>query len=250
MNIRSIAAAFALAAGVVGVTSASEDEWAAWGGYLRMWPDNPGQFAFVDAQTRASADAIAAAEKQVEDLFQIKYVKTRGAAPALSDVPGELKKLGAKGGIWFIDNPSLPITIAATENGWGFLNVSALVADNPSSELLESRLVKVLNRLFASIHGGIESMTMPGCVTKPAHGVKGIDELTCLQLSPEAYGKISGHLHRAGYKTVRSGSYYDACEEGWAPKPTNAVQKAIWDKVHALPTEPIKIKPEAKKVKE
>ena len=41
--------------------------------------------------------------------------------------------------------------------------------------------------------------------------------------------------------------YRKACEEGWAPAPTNDVQKAIWDKVHAMPTEPIKIKPETKK---
>ena len=30
----------------------------------------------------------------------------------------------------------------------------------------------------------------------------------------------------------------------------NEYQKAIWDKVHAMPTAPIKIKPETKKVKE
>ena len=41
--------------------------------------------------------------------------------------------------------------------------------------------------------------------------------------------------------------YLVAVQEGWAPQPTNDVQKAIWDKVHALPTEPIKIKPEEKK---
>ena len=32
------------------------------------------------------------------------------------------------------------------------------------------------------------------------------------------------------------------------PAPTNDVQKAIWDEIHAMPTEPIKIKPETKKV--
>ena len=45
-------------------------------------------------------------------------------------------------------------------------------------------------------------------------------------------------------------TYKKACEEGWAPAPTNDIQKAIWDKVHAMPTAPIKIKPETKKVRE
>ena len=45
-------------------------------------------------------------------------------------------------------------------------------------------------------------------------------------------------------------TYHKAVEEGWAPAPTNEYQKAIWDKVHAMPTAPIKIKPETKKVRE
>ena len=48
-------------------------------------------------------------------------------------------------------------------------------------------------------------------------------------------------------KPYRLTTYRKACEEGWANPPTNDVQKAIWDKVHALPTEPLKIKPEEKK---
>jgi hypothetical protein len=50
-----------------------------------------------------------------------------------------------------------------------------------------------------------------------------------------------------GVLPAQRATYLKACEEGWAPAPTNDVQKAIWDKVHAMPTEPIKIKPETKK---
>ena len=226
----------------------AEDELAAWGGYIEVWPENPGQFAFVEAQSKASPKTIAQIERQVEEVFRIKFLKIRGSVPALTEVPAELKKLNAQGGIWFIDNPALPIAIAATENGWGFLNVGALAVDNPSAELLEKRLTKELNRLFVSIHGGIESITMPGCVTKPALGLNGLDALVCLQISPEAYGKVNGFLYKAGYKQLHAGSYYEACEEGWAPAPTNSVQKQIWDKVHALPKAPIKIKPETTKI--
>lgn len=51
-----------------------------------------------------------------------------------------------------------------------------------------------------------------------------------------------------GLTPPRRVPYHRACEEGWAPPPTNDIQKAIWEKVHALPTEPIRIKPETKKV--
>ena len=40
-------------------------------------------------------------------------------------------------------------------------------------------------------------------------------------------------------------TYLKACEEGWAPTPTNEYQKAIWEQVKADkergPTNPIKI---------
>jgi hypothetical protein len=42
-------------------------------------------------------------------------------------------------------------------------------------------------------------------------------------------------------------TYKKACEEGWAPAPTNEYQKAVWDKVHAPPRNPMKIKFDSKK---
>ena len=35
--------------------------------------------------------------------------------------------------------------------------------------------------------------------------------------------------------------YFKACEEGWAPAPTNEYQRAVWEKVHAIPDKPMKI---------
>ena len=55
------------------------------------------------------------------------------------------------------------------------------------------------------------------------------------------------YLKTLGVTTRAVTSYKTACKEGWAPAPTNDVQRAIWDKVHAMPTAPIKIKPEEKK---
>ena len=40
-----------------------------------------------------------------------------------------------------------------------------------------------------------------------------------------------------------------ACREGWASAPTNDVQKAIWDKVRAIPDKPLTIEYDPKKDK-
>lgn len=227
---------------------AEEDEWASWGGRIAVWPKDPGAFAIVDAQSTMSTEEVASVSKQLFESFPINLQLQKGKAPDIRNMSVALRELNAKGGIWFVDDRSLPIVLAAVENGWGILNIAALAADNPNKDVLNLRVTKEFNRLFGYLNGVSESMTVPGCVFKPAHGLAGLDALACRQFSPEAYSKIVRYLDEEGYKQIRVSSYYEACEQGWAPAPTNAVQKQIWDKVHALPKAPIKIKPETTKV--
>ena len=44
-------------------------------------------------------------------------------------------------------------------------------------------------------------------------------------------------------------TYKSACQEGWAPEPTNDVQRTIWKQVHAVPDKPITIEFDPKKDK-
>ena len=54
-------------------------------------------------------------------------------------------------------------------------------------------------------------------------------------------GAIGNHMVKAGMEATVTAYYRQACTEGWAPAPTNEVQKAIWDKAHAVPAKPMKI---------
>ena len=48
----------------------------------------------------------------------------------------------------------------------------------------------------------------------------------------DAYPKwkmIVANCNKRGIPTLRHGTYRSACEHGWAPAPTNDVQKAIWE---------------------
>jgi len=92
--------------------------------------------------------------------------------------------------------------------------------------------------------GGMGS-SFPGNIMNVAK-VEDLD--LCDEFVPfDKVGVVKQHLKDTGVTPVRYATYRIACREGWAPQPTNDVQKAIWDKVHAMPTEPIKIKPEEKK---
>ena len=61
------------------------------------------------------------------------------------------------------------------------------------------------------------------------------------------YGTME-NLKSLGVTPMEVTTCRQVCRLGWAPAPANEYQKAVWEELHAIPTEPIKIKPEEKKV--
>lgn len=217
------------------------------GGNIVVWPKDPGLFLFVNCQTQLSEKQVQESVSKLAREFSIDVRAVEGVFPGIKGVTTELVNLKAKGAIWIIDDESMPVSLTAAEDGWGVLNVAKILKDNPDQQKLSKRFTKYINRTFAYVNGVSDSPMMPACVMNQAVGMAGVDALLCSTYSPEACSKIANYITLAGYKRCRRGTYYDACEEGWAPKPTNEVQKKIWDKVHQLPTKPLVIKPESKR---
>lgn len=150
----------------------------------------------------------------------------------------------------FVDDASSPMTIlTAPEQGWASLNVAPLKSDSPDKERFHKRVCKETWRALVYMLGGGNNQ-MPACIMKSCAGVRDIDALKMEQPSPEPFREMSLSAKKLGLAQARLTSYRKACQEGWAPAPANDIQKAIWDEVHAMPTAPIKIKPETKKVRE
>ena len=142
------------------------------------------------------------------------------------------------------DSPTLLI---APEDSWGRINVSRLVVDKPDVKLLRRRFVKEFWRVFAMTLGAANSNYQP-CLMRTITSLGDLDGDDTLVPCPEPYDKIQRTAEKIGLAHPRRVSYKKACEEGWASPPTNDVQKAIWKQVHEMPSAPIKIKPETKKV--
>ena len=209
---------------------------------LAIWPKDHGTFLFISAQDVVGDDVPRRISRMMADYFGMDIQFRRGEAPDVRSVAEALTKLGARGAIWIVDDPLLPLTLGACEDGWGFVNVRAAMADKPAKAVLEARVHKLLLRLFGDIHNARQTTMSPHCVMSKAVGLKGLDALDCPEYSPEPVGKIMDYMIEAGYKPCHVGTYADACAEGWAPPPTNAAQKAVWDKVHQLPSQPIPLK--------
>ena len=204
------------------------------------------------------------AQKKVDDVYlrqatgilryQVKINAERiVSAPEIAAKPNAaaVKKLGGTLAVFVKDDAACDVTVlAAPDARWAVVNVATLNADNPGDEILGSRVKKAVLRATALICGGGSSqysMSLVGAFRDP---VKDYDRFAKAGLPGDTYGKMAEYLMTLGMRPINRTTYINACQEGWAPAPTNDIQKAIWDKVHALPTAPLKIKPETKKVAE
>ena len=146
----------------------------------------------------------------------------------------------------FRDDSSPSKLVCAPDDGWAKVNIAPFLADNPDGKKLAERAKREIWRGLAYSLGAGNTQN-PLCALKPAASIKELDSLTGITSAPETLAPMSEWAKHWGINASRTVTYKKACEEGWAPAPTNEYQKAIWDKVHTMPTEPLKIKPETKK---
>ena len=142
-----------------------------------------------------------------------------------------------------------PRLLVAPEDCWAVVNVTALQADRPDVGLLQIRTAKEVWRAMALVLGASDSLLQP-CLMTSIRSLKDLDGNPCVRLSPYPCNKMIENAGRLGVEMRIRTTYKRACQEGWAPAPTNAVQKAIWEQVKADkergPTNPITIPPPKK----
>ena len=94
--------------------------------------------------------------------------------------------------------------------------------------------------------GAYVSMQQP-CLLTQISGNGDLDRNVCVIPSIEVLPKTKSAAKARGIIPGKRAVYQKACEEGWAPAPTNDVQRAIWEKVKAeqseKPSNPIRILP-------
>lgn len=107
-------------------------------------------------------------------------------------------------------------------------------------------LLKEIWRAIGFI-GGVGYSQYSADVMQPAFSSADIESITGTTLLPSSLNSMAKFNECFGIKRAFSMPYIAAVHKGWAPPPTNEVQKAIWDKVHAIPAKPMKIEFDPKK---
>jgi hypothetical protein len=191
-------------------------------------------------------DVIPSRQIDVIDLQKIFDKETLDAvvktARFRSSLPLKLGKTKTQARIEIIESDQLPSITLFPDEFRAQINVKPFFADNPTKEVAVSRLRTQLTRAAFFIMGS--GMVSYKSLTMPVRSLADLDSL----VDAHPFAQEFMHLNagkKIGVKTLTFCDYERACQEGWAPAPTNDIQKAIWDKVRSEkergPTNPIEI---------
>ena len=208
------------------------------GGNLKVPGKQKGKVVIVDSASNLPQQSLDAVIKQFDDTIHIAIEVQKG------EFSFESPKIQGEATVFLVDEAELPMSLIAPESRWALVNVAKLKSEKP--QFYDARIRKETVRTLVALLGGCNS-TYPDALTGCVLRAEDLDRFADTRLQVEIEQRLPSYIEKLGITPYVMTSYRKACEEGWAPAPTNDVQKAIWDKVHAMPTEPLKIKPKTKK---
>lgn len=208
-----------------------------------------GSVTFANAQSRVEvtegvAKAIATLDKEFHWDLRVTNVTEMAVTPASAAALRKAIKTTAM--VIFVDKPDYPALSAFPDERVALVNVAPLIADKPAEKKLSKRIRLEAMRAFAFAFGAGFSQ-YEALLMSPADSLAELDIIPAKSFYPyDSLVALRKVAESRGMSPYTDEYYETACQQGWAPAPTNAVQKKIWDLVHQMPTEPIKIKPETK----
>ena len=217
------------------------------GGAVEKQGVRRGKIAIIDTQDTASFESeLMPPLKRTVELSRVNadvvYEKAK-----LGDFEAMLKDSKADFAIIVLSADGGIATQIAPEERWAAVNVKKYARGFKSIEerrdLYNSRCAKAVLKAFSLLCGGGASR-YPNNLADTVK-MEDLDTVKCL-LPLDMIDRYRNYMNRAGIPQRVVSTYRKACMDGWAPAPTNDIQKAIWDEVHELPTKPIVIGPEKK----
>ena len=210
------------------------------GGNLKVPGKQKGKAVIVDAAMDVPKQSLDAVAKQFNDTIHIAVEVQKG------EFRFESPKLAGEVTLFVVDDPKLPMSLIAPESRWAIVNAATLKSEK--TQFYDARIRKETVRTLVALLGGCNSTypdALTGCVTK----ADDLDRIADTRLQLEIEQRLPSYMEKLGITPYVLTSYRKACQEGWAPQPTNEVQKAIWDQIHTIPDKPITIEYDPKKDK-
>lgn len=190
-----------------------------------------GNVVYVNCKKAAPVEAV----KEVSDLFSknlrcnFSTIESEDSF-ALSSVTSAVEKSGGNAAIFIMSDPVLPLSLVALEGRWALVNAAAASVDKPTPEVFKLRIQKLLIRVSTVLLGGANSEFQISAM-QSVSSLEELDKMTGKGVDPRATMGMMRHLPRIGVVQDSFTTYRRACEQGWAPPPTNEYQRAVWEQI-------------------
>lgn len=200
------------------------------GGFIHSADSGP-TLLFINTQKRVAASAVEAPADQIRKLLRLSATfRSRPSPEPVTEALKALSDTNTAAVVVIADIAGYPALLVAPESRWALVNVAALSSGGASSELLADRVQKEIWRAFGYLMGAANS-SFELCLMKSVLTPEDLDGLKAKTLCPEPLGKIVACAQKLGMKPTRMTTYRKAVEEGWAPAPTNDIQRAVWQEL-------------------
>ena len=209
------------------------------GGMVRKAGSAKGEFVVLNAQRTVPAEAVAPVVGALDKSIRVQSKVVSAEGVTAGNAKAEIAKAGGVLGVALVEGGG-PSLLVAPEDGWAVVDVASLAKDCPDAATLAARVRKETLRAFAFVAGGaylargeplMRDVRKPKDLDAADFENFGIEEIVHLRESVMSYGLVPW----------KQATYRVACQEGWAPQPTNEFQQAIWNEIRQLPSNPIKI---------
>lgn len=185
---------------------------------------------FVDEQATLDADAVSTAIGDLTKKMRLRNVVIHGSPlPSPSALhTNYLADAEIAAVICICNIHEAPALSIYPELRAAAINVAALKDDDMA--LTAERLRKELWRGFGFVFGGGYTVAYPKAALRPiSSSLAELDRNECVSISIDSMQSINKVMERWGMTPIKRTSYKRAVEEGWAPTPTNNIQKTIWE---------------------
>lgn len=219
------------------------------GGFIEF--PGTGKIAVLNAQKTIPLELINENVTMLSRLARNVNVAVEDATFSLETAKSVREKVGAPAAVYLVEDPALPMSLIAIEDGWGIVNIAPL-KEGADDAKLKTRFKKEFVRVSSIVFTGAKSQ-FKNSPLQSAQSVADLDKIVGENYGIDTMTALMNHLPEIGVKPSTRMTYRSACMQGIAPAPTNEYQKVIWEEIKAQksedPSSPIKIAPGQKPVR-
>lgn len=196
-----------------------------------------GKAMVVNAQSVVPTDSLTNTVHTLNKSLNTQILLQDSGSVQIKEMNDKVKELKAQVAVFIVNDSGCPSAVmVAPEDNWAMVNVAALSVDNAKPAFVTARTNKELLRAFLMLCGAFDS-SYDGSAMRGIKDLGDLDKIVNVSPPLDVVGRVRKYLFSRGVETRPSVTYLKACQEGWAPAPTNDIQRAIWKRVKSRQTQ-------------